>query len=210
METIDQTATAPARTRRRKAAEPAAPKGPGKTQQAAAPAPTKKRDPRKDRQQQKLGDVAIGKDTAGAGTSGNDAAPKPGAAAQPGATDQQGETTVSTALRGGTKQVLLEVVEAQTRGATPVELEDYPFSMLTPAEVTTEGGSEKIVGVSFFIPEEDNPKIRVATARKRHKGKTFLTRKAVKMTDEEGKALDTPISGRRIWLAPEGYVNKKG
>jgi hypothetical protein len=40
-------------------------------------------------------------------------------------------------------------------------------------------------GPSFLIPDDDNPARRIAAARKRHKGKVFITRLV------EG--------GRRVW-----------
>lgn len=205
METIDTTQTAPARRSRRKATDPKPAKAPAKAkqQQAEAPAAPAPKRQRKDRQQQNAGP----KDSAGAGTSGKGTGP----AQQPGAdAGKQGDTTISTVLRGGTKQVLIEVVEAQTRGAPPPETEEYPFGLLSPAEITKDDAGEKIVGPSFFIPEADNPKIKVATARKRHKGVTFITRKAVLMKDDAGKDLDHPIEGRRVWKAPAGYQPSKG
>lgn len=94
-------------------------------------------------------------------------------------------------LRGGTKQVLIEVVPMPARPGRPQKEEEYPFALLTESQKV----GQEIVGPSFFIPDSDEPAKHVAAARKRHKGALFWVRKAV------GKATDKgpEVPGMRVW-----------
>lgn len=71
---------------------------------------------------------------------------------------------------GGIK---IETVPVPGRGGRPQQAEEFPFGSLEP--VIEQGG--EMVGPSFVIPEAKNPDQVLAAARKRHKGKTFMSRK---------------------------------
>lgn len=105
------------------------------------------------------------------------------------AASKQGAGTQSGEMRGGAKQVLIEVTKIEGRlGRIPGE-EDYPFGLIKPCKKQPDGS---LVGESFFIPESDRPKAKIAAARKRHRkaNKVFLSRKAT----VDG------VTGFRVWL----------
>ena len=59
------------------------------------------------------------------------------------------------------------------RGGRPAGVERYPFGALTPVSINEAG---EMIGPCFLIPESDDPARHIAAARKRHAGKTFITR----------------------------------
>lgn len=72
---------------------------------------------------------------------------------------------------GGVK---IEVMAIPGRGGRPMQAERYPFAELPLAQRMPDG---KMLGPSFTIPKEENPDTVLAAARKRHAGKTFVSRK---------------------------------
>jgi hypothetical protein len=106
----------------------------------------------------------------------------------------QGSGTNSGEMRGGLKQVLIEVVPMGNKGGRSRGTEEYPFSELQPAEVK----DGQIVGPSFFIPDSDKPKMKIAVARKRHKPAIFLTRSTTAVIDGE------EVTGTRVWRGQPG------
>lgn len=120
---------------------------------------------------------------------------KPSAGTAPTSTadnKMQGIGSDSGELRGGTKQVLIEEVTLENRGGRRPGEEEYPFGQLEPCKKLGDG---TLVGQSFFIPDSDVPKAKIAAARKRHKpaGKVFLSRRTT-VGDK---------SGFRVWLEPK-------
>lgn len=83
--------------------------------------------------------------------------------------------------------VLIETVPVPGRGGRQMSAEKYPFAALTPAVKQADGS---MVGPSFLIPanSDDKPENVLAAARKRHTGKTFISRKV--------------DGGVRVWLQP--------
>lgn len=107
-------------------------------------------------------------------------------------------------LRGGAKKVKIEVMPVLSRGGLNVQREeDYPFNDLPFSEVN----GRDIIGPSFFIPKSDNPDQKVATARKRFRGKPvqFITRKTSEVVEEEKDLGKQP--GVRVWKV-EGRAQK--
>lgn len=101
-----------------------------------------------------------------------------------------------TTLRGGTKQVKIEMMPVMARGGFNVGKEEtYPFSKLAFSEKTADG----LVGPSFFVPNTENPAKHIATARKRVRGEEvqFITRRATEIVEGEEDA--GPQLGQRIW-----------
>lgn len=73
---------------------------------------------------------------------------------------------------GGIK---IEYLPIPGRGGRPMQAERYPFADLPVAVRNT--GSGEMEGASFVIPSTENGDNVLAAARKRHKGKTFVSRK---------------------------------
>lgn len=110
-------------------------------------------------------------------------------------TGKQGDATAKPMeVRGGTKQVLITNEAITPRGGAPRQPEEYPFAELQPAKK----GAHGIEGPSFFIPKDDNPDAKLATARKRYKDKKFWSRNMMGKIDGKGDE----VPGMRIWLAP--------
>lgn len=105
--------------------------------------------------------------------------------------------TQTEAMRGGTKQVLIEYTKMgpriDTRERQP---EEYPFGDLPPAKKV----NGEIEGPSFFIPDSDKAKDKLAAGRKRHKPTTFWTRREMAQVNGRGPK----VMGIRIWKAPAG------
>lgn len=59
------------------------------------------------------------------------------------------------------------------RGGRPAGMERYPFGALIPVTVSPAG---EMIGPCFLIAESDDPARHISAARKRHAGKTFITR----------------------------------
>lgn len=112
---------------------------------------------------------------------------------------RQGSGTTAASLDGaigGTKQVLISVLEMETGKSGRKRLpEEYPFDQLTPATKTADG---KIMGPSFFIPSSDRAEGRLAAARKRHKC-LFWSRKTFERVTPDGPE----VAGLRIWKGDE-------
>jgi hypothetical protein len=108
----------------------------------------------------------------------------------------QGAGTSSGEMRGGTKQVLIEVVPMGNKGGRSRGTEDYPFGQLEPSEIK----DGQIVGPSFFIPDTDKPRMKIAVARKRYKpeGRMFLTRQTEAVIDGKN------VTGVRVWRGLPG------
>lgn len=70
--------------------------------------------------------------------------------------------------------VKIEIMTIPGRGGRPMQAERFPFADL-PLAVRKEDGSME--GPSFIIPKAENPDNVLAAARKRNKGKTFVSRK---------------------------------
>lgn len=111
------------------------------------------------------------------------------AAAAP-AAGSQGATGAAPAEK---KKVTIEEFAIPPRGGRLLAEETWPFGDLTPA---TKNGDD-IKGPSFFIPEAENPDAALASARKRHKGVSFISRKMTGPND----AGET-VEGVRVWRAP--------
>jgi hypothetical protein len=115
---------------------------------------------------------------------------------------RQGAGTATADLDGtigGTKQVLISVLEMETGKSGRKRLpEEYPFDQLTPATKTADG---KIMGPSFFIPISDRAEGRLAAARKRHKC-LFWSRKTFEAVTPGGEV----VPGLRIWRGDEALA----
>jgi hypothetical protein len=112
-------------------------------------------------------------------------------------------TEADGTMRGGTKRVKIEVMEVLSRGGLNTRREEeYPFTALPMSEVID--GKPK--GPSFFIPKSDAPDQKVATARKRYRGKDvqFVTRKHEEVVEGEEKKGKQP--GLRVWKVPGGTL----
>jgi hypothetical protein len=83
------------------------------------------------------------------------------------------DEAVQQAKNGSAARVQIETCVVPGRGGRPATQERYPFAALLPVTVDERGD---LSGPCFFIPNEDNPARRIAAARKRHKGKVFITR----------------------------------
>ena len=68
---------------------------------------------------------------------------------------------------------VVQIRSVPGRGGRPAGPERYPFGELSPVSVD-EGG--KMSGPCFLIPDTDDPERHIAAGRKRHRGKTFITR----------------------------------
>lgn len=83
---------------------------------------------------------------------------------------------------------------APSRGGRGKQEETIPFGKLPLSTVVVgSDGRKEIIGPSLFLTEEDNPEAAVATARKRHKGFRFHTRKVEEDLD------GTLTKGIRVW-----------
>jgi len=98
---------------------------------------------------------------------------------------------------GGTKNVKIERAKLSDPGYRKRKLmpEEYPFSMLEPAQKLSNGDIE---GDSFFIPDSDKPQTHLARSRKQlsSQGAKFWTRKDI-VQNADGEM----VSGLRIWRA---------
>lgn len=133
------------------------------------------------------------------------AAPKPAstpAAENPAVAGGQIVTEADGTMRGGTKNVKITIRKVLSRGGLNTQrAEEYPFTDLPLSVKGTDGEPE---GPSFFIPKSDNPDQKVATARKRFRGKdvAFVTRKANEVVEgQEDKGVQP---GLLIWKAKKG------
>ena len=77
---------------------------------------------------------------------------------------------------GRDTEVTVVVRSVPRRGGRPPLKERYPFGTISIAR-SVDGRME---GESFFIPDEDQPRRKLAAARKRHRPKGFIS-----YTDEE-------------------------
>lgn len=92
------------------------------------------------------------------------------------------------------KRVVITEVAIPPRGGRLLAEETWPFGELTPAVKN----GEELKGPSFFIPEAENPDAALASARKRHKGVSFISRKTSEPLEENGEK----VEGVRVWRAP--------
>jgi len=81
------------------------------------------------------------------------------------------------------------------RGGRPAGIEKYPFGELAPARKEADG---RIVGPSFFIPEDDSALGKLAAARKRHHA-LFWSRSVTEQVNGRGPL----VKGLRIWRGTE-------
>ena len=195
----------------------------GKAQQAAKAKPNGKADTGPGKQTQagkappfakggaagKAGDKAPAKKAAGKPAAKKGAA-KGGAGKQQqsagaGSIGRQGSNSVGTEMRGGTKQVLISETRIAGRGGRPRGEEEYPFSKLKPAK---KNGDGSIVGPSFFIPDSDKAKGKLAVARKRERAdglpSLYWSRKVREAVNGEGPE----VPGLRIWLGTPALASE--
>ena len=96
---------------------------------------------------------------------------------------------------GERPQVVIEEYSIPNRGATQLAEETWPFGELKPSVRDETTGEFR--GPSFFIPESENPEAQLASARKRHKGVSFISRKMTAKVGEEEN-----VKGVRVWRGP--------
>jgi hypothetical protein len=142
------------------------------------------------RRSQTLGDIAARK--SGGGQTANDGANAGStAAAATGRGRGSGRASAGTTPRAGRRSqtanaghqqgenpqgvggIVIETFMVPGRGGRPQQAEEFPFGDLDPVEKK----NGELVGPSFLIPDDKSPDKALAAARKRHKGKTFMSRK---------------------------------